>query len=158
MADDELADEGLALALGVLALAVPLGRIVGVAEALLPGENVVGVAEGEDAEQAEIDAEASMAEMAQLAAINAARSLAPPARVICAFMNPLTRLAGGGSVSGSRIGREIMGARPLPAPAERRSPEAPRVIKVIPLGQYRHVMDWAPLEYQATRVEPSLED
>ena len=154
LADEGLADEGRALALAVLSLAVPLGRTVGVAEALLPGENVVGVAEGEDPEQADIDTEASMAEVA----INRARSPAPPTRVMRIFMNLLTRPADGGFVSGARIGREIVGARPLPAPAERRSPEAPRVIKVIPLGQYRHVMDCAPLEYQATRVEPSLED
>ena len=65
LADEGLADEGRALALAVLSLAVPLGRTVGVAEALLPGENVVGVAEGEDPEQAEIDTEASMAEVAE---------------------------------------------------------------------------------------------
>jgi hypothetical protein len=158
LADEGLADEGRALALAVLSLAVPLGRTVGVAEALLPGENVVGVAEGEDPEQAEIDTEASMAEVAQLAAINLARRPAPLTRVVRIFMSLLTRPAGDGSVSRSRIGREIVGARPLPAPTERRSPEAPRVIKVIPLGQYRHVMDCSPLEYQATRVEPSGED
>src|SRR5258708_28906096 len=47
--------EGLALGLGVVALAVPLGRLVGVAEPVAPGENVVGVAEGEDPVQAETD-------------------------------------------------------------------------------------------------------
>src|ERR1035441_1540857 len=45
--------DGLTLALGVVTLAVPLGRIVGVAEPVPAGENVVGVAEGEDAVQAE---------------------------------------------------------------------------------------------------------
>src|ERR1017187_10692774 len=79
--------EGLALALGVLTLAVPLGRIVGVAEALLAGENVVGVAEGEDAVQAETDAEASMAKVAQLAAVNLALSPAPT-MVVRIFMGP----------------------------------------------------------------------
>ena len=79
--------EGLALALGVPTLAVPLGRIVGVAEALLAGENVVGVAEGEDAEQAETDAEASMVNAAQLAAVNLALSPAPTV-VVRIFMGP----------------------------------------------------------------------
>ena len=79
--------EGLALALGVLTLAVPLGRIVGVAEALLAGENVVGVAEGEDAEQAETDAEASMVNAAQLAAVILALSPAPTV-VVRIFMGP----------------------------------------------------------------------
>jgi hypothetical protein len=152
------ADEGLALARGVLTLAVPLGRALDVAEALLPGENVVGVAEGEDAEQAEIDAEASMAEMAQLAAINFARTPARPTRVVRIFVNLLTRPAGGGSASRSRIGREIAGARPLPSPTELRSPEAPRAIQVIPPAQYRHVMVCSPLVYQVTRAEPSGED
>ena len=79
--------EGLALALGVLTLAVPLGRIVGVAEPLLAGENVVGVAEGEDAEQAETDAEAIMVNVAQLAAVNLALSPAPTV-VVRIFMGP----------------------------------------------------------------------
>jgi hypothetical protein len=79
--------EGLTLALGVLTLAVPLGRIFGVAEALLAGENVVGVAEGEDAEQAETDAEASMVNAAQLAAVNLALSPAPTV-VVRIFMGP----------------------------------------------------------------------
>jgi hypothetical protein len=79
--------EGLAVAVGGLTLAVPLGRILGVAEALLPGENVVGVAEGEDAEQAETDAEASMVNAAQLAAVNLALSPAPTV-VVRIFMGP----------------------------------------------------------------------
>jgi hypothetical protein len=63
--------EGLALALDVVTLAEPLGAIVGVAEAVPAGENGVGVAEGEDAVQAETDAEASMAKMAQPVAVKA---------------------------------------------------------------------------------------
>src|ERR1019366_873174 len=102
--------EGLALALGVLTLAVPLGRIVGVAEALLAGENVVGVAEGEDAEQAETDAEASMVNAAQLAALNLALSPAPTV-VVRIFMGPphasgrwRTRSPGPASEEKSRVG------------------------------------------------------
>src|ERR1022692_895082 len=121
---DGLADglaEGLALALGVLTLAVPLGRIVGVAEALLAGENVVGVAEGEDAVQAETDAEASMAKVAQLAAVNLALSPAPT-MVVRIFMGPphasgrwRTRFP----VPHRKRNRGS--ARSLPAPAEGRS-------------------------------------
>src|ERR1022692_1553711 len=113
--------EGLALALGVLTLAVPLGRIVGVAEALLAGENVVGVAEGEDAVQAETDAEASMAKVAQLAAVNLALSPAPT-MVVRIFMGPphasgrwRTRFP----VPHRKRNRGS--ARSLPAPAEGRS-------------------------------------
>ena len=121
--------EGLALALGVLTLAVPLGRIVGVAEALLAGENVVGVAEGEDAVQAETDAEASMAKVAQLAAVNLALSPAPT-MVVRIFMGPP-------HASGrwrTRFPIPHRGsARSLPAPTEGRSPEVPRAIKVMPM-------------------------
>jgi hypothetical protein len=73
---DRLA-EGLTLALGVATLAVPLGGELTVAELVAPGENVVGVAGGEDAVQAETDAEASMAKVAQLAAVNLALSRVP---------------------------------------------------------------------------------
>jgi hypothetical protein len=82
---DGLAEE-LALALGV-ALAVPLDKIVGVAETVLPGENEVGVAEGEDAVQAETDTEASMVKVAQLMAVDLALSLIP-AMVVRIFMGP----------------------------------------------------------------------
>jgi hypothetical protein len=125
--------EGLAPAFGVLPLAVPLGRIVGVAEALLPGENVVGVAEGEDAVQAETDAEASMVKVAQLAAVNLALSPAPT-MVVRILMGSPHASGRWRTVSRSRIGREIAG-RPgsLPAPTEGRSPEAPRSIKVMPM-------------------------
>ena len=125
--------EGLALALGVLTLAVPLGRIVGVAEALLAGENVVGVAEGEDAVQAETDAEASMAKVAQLAAVNLALSPAPT-MVVRIFMGPPH--ASGRWRTRFPIPhrkRNRGSARSLPAPTEGRSPEVPRAIKVMPM-------------------------
>lgn len=83
---DELA-EGLALALGVVTLAEPLGAIVGVAEAVPAGENVVGVAEGEDAVQAETDVEASMATVAQPEAVSLALSPVPK-MVVRIFMGP----------------------------------------------------------------------
>jgi len=130
--------EGLALALGVLALGVlalaaPLGGIVGVAEALLAGENVVGVAEGEDAVQAETDAEASMAKVAQMA-VNLA--LAPaPTMVVRIFIGLLIRPACGGPVSGS-AGSHKGNAH----------------------GRHRHVMAFSSLEYQATRAAPAGED
>jgi hypothetical protein len=70
---DELA-EGLALALGVVTLAEPLGAIV-------------GVAEGEDAVQAETDVEASMATVAQPEAVSLALSPVPK-MVVRIFMGP----------------------------------------------------------------------
>jgi hypothetical protein len=129
--------EGLALALGVLTLAVltlavPLGRIVGVAEALLAGENVVGVAEGEDAEQAETDAEASMVNAAQLVAVSLALSPAPTV-VVRIFMGPphaSGRLRTRSPVPHRKRNRGS--ARSLSAPTEGMSPEAPRAIKVMP--------------------------
>lgn len=127
---DELA-EGLAdgLALGVLALAVPLGRTVGVAEALLAGENVVGVAEGEDPVQAETDAEASMVRVAQLTAVSLALSPAPAMVVRISMGPPHTS---------------------CPESAEGHKGNAHR--------RHRHVMACSPLEYQATRVELAGED
>jgi len=83
---DGLAEE-LALALGVMALAVLLDKIVGVAAPVPPGENGVGVAEGEDAVQAETDTEASMVKVAQPMAVDLALSLIP-AMVVRIFMEP----------------------------------------------------------------------
>jgi hypothetical protein len=129
---DGLAEE-LALALGVMALAVPLDKIVGVAERVPPGENEVGVAEGEDAVQAETDTEASMVKVAQPMAVDLALSLIP-AMVVCIFMDLLMRLAGGWPVSRSRHseagrGREIAwSARALPAPTRGRFQKASSAI------------------------------
>lgn len=121
--------EGLALALGVLTLAVPLGGIVGVAEALLAGENVGGVAEGEDAVQAETDAEASMAKVAQLAAVNLALSPAPTMveRIFIGPPHASGRWRTRFPVPHRKRNRGS--ARSLPAPTEGRSPEAPRAIR-----------------------------
>jgi hypothetical protein len=83
---DGLADER-ALALGVIARAVPLGEVIGLAEPVPPGENGVGVAEGEDPEQAETDTEASMVKAAQPMAVDLARSLIPT-MVARIFMGP----------------------------------------------------------------------
>src|SRR6266487_5843737 len=128
----EVAD-GLALALGVVALAVPLGRMVGVAEPDTPGENEVGVGEGEDAVQAETDAEATMAKVTQQAAVNLA--LRPvPMVVVRIVMGPpyasgrcRTRFPVPASEEKSRPDRS------LPAPTEGRSPEGPTAIKVKPI-------------------------
>src|SRR5712691_12642410 len=87
LGDADALPEGLTLALGVVTLAVPLGRIVGVAEPVTAGENGVGVGEGEDAVQAETDAEATMAKVAQQAAVNLA--LRPvPMMVVRIVMGP----------------------------------------------------------------------
>ena len=78
---------GLALALGLVALAVPPAKLVGVAEPVLAGENVVGVAAGEDPAQAETDTEASMVKVAQPMAVNVALSPVP-AMVVRILMGP----------------------------------------------------------------------
>jgi len=124
--------EGLTLALGVVTLAVPLGRIVGVAEPVTAGENGVGVGEGEDAVQAETDAEATMAKVAQQAAVNLA--LRPvPMMVVRIVMGP--PYASGRRRTCFPVPASEEKSRPdrsLPAPAEGRSPEAPTAIKVKP--------------------------
>ncbi len=111
--------DGLTLALGVVVLAVPLGRMVGVAEPDTAGENEVGVGEGEDAVQAETDAEAIMAKVAQQAAVNLA--LRPvPMLVVRTVIGP--PYASGGRrtpLPGPGIGREIA-AGPVTARADRR--------------------------------------
>src|ERR1022692_919034 len=104
-----------------------------VAEGLLAGENVVGVAEGEDPEQAETDAEASMVNAAQLAALNLALSPAPTV-VVRISMGPPH--ASGRWRTRSPVPhrkRNRGSARSLSAPTEGRSPEAPRAIKVMPM-------------------------
>jgi hypothetical protein len=125
--------EGLTLALGVVTLAVPLGRIVGVTELVRPGENVAGVAEGEDPVQAETDAEASMVKVAQPTTVNLALSPVPM-MVVRIYVGLLMRPVGGGPVSRPRHRKRNRGpARSLPAPAEGRSPEAPTAIKAKPM-------------------------
>ena len=125
--------EGLTLALGVVALAEPLGRIVGVAEPVAPGENGVGVGEGEDAVQAETDAEATMAKVAQQAAVNL--ELRPvPMMVVRIVTGPPYASGRRRAVSRSRHrkrNRDRVGH--CPRPAEGRYPEAPTAIKVRPI-------------------------
>jgi hypothetical protein len=79
--------EGLVLGFGVVALGVPLGRLVGVAEPEAPGENVVGVAEGDDPVQAETDADASMVKAAQPTVVSLALNPVP-AMIARTFMGP----------------------------------------------------------------------
>lgn len=93
--------EGLKLTLGVATLAVPLGGSVGVAEPVPAGENGVGVAEGEEPVQAETDAEASMAKVAQPATISLALSPVPM-MVVRILWDLLMPAAGGGHVSRTR--------------------------------------------------------
>jgi hypothetical protein len=87
LADELSFADGLALGLGELTLAVALGRIVGVAEPVPAGANVVGVGEGEDVVQAETDAEASTAKVAQPTAVDLALSPIPKV-VTRIFMGP----------------------------------------------------------------------
>ena len=79
--------EGLGLGFGVVALAEPLGRFVGVAEPVAPGENVVGVAEGDDPVQAETEADASMVKAAQPTVVSLALNPVP-AMIARTFMGP----------------------------------------------------------------------
>jgi hypothetical protein len=58
---------------GTVALGVPLAGTVGVPGLVPPGENVGGVVDGEPPEQAETDAEASMAKAAQLRTVRRKR-------------------------------------------------------------------------------------
>lgn len=86
---DGLGDgDGVALGLGVVTLglcvvalalgvAVPVAEVVAVAEPVPPGDNVGGVAEGVPVEQPETDAGASMAKVAQPAAISLALGAVP---------------------------------------------------------------------------------
>jgi hypothetical protein len=124
--------EGLTLVVGVAASGVPLGRAVIVADPVTADENGVGVAEGEDVVQAETDAETSMVRVAQPTTVN--RALSPfPMMVVRIFMGPpyasgrwRTRFPVPESEEKSRP------ARPLPAPAEGRSPEALTAMRVGP--------------------------
>jgi hypothetical protein len=135
LADDLGVADGVALALGVVTLAVPLGKAVGVAEMLPAGENLVGAAEGEDAVQAEIAAEASMVKMPEPMAVNLALSPVP-AVVVRTFMKPphasgrwRPRFPGPGIRNRHRKGN-AWPIRSQPARTEGRSPKAPRAIKV----------------------------
>jgi hypothetical protein len=123
--------EGLGLGFGVVALAEPLGRLVGVAEPVAPGENVVGVAEGDDPVQAETEADASMVKAAQPTVVSLALNPVP-AMIARTFMGPphaSGKVAGQfpGPASETGIGR----ADPLAARVGRRQvPESAEAIKV----------------------------
>jgi hypothetical protein len=129
---DRLAD-GLPLALGELSLAVRPGEMVGVAEPLAAGENGVGSDEGEDPEQAETDAEANMAKVAQPTAVN--RVLSPaPMMVVRIFMGPPHASGSWRTSFPVRASEERSRVGPVAArAAEGRSPEAPTAIKVKPV-------------------------
>jgi hypothetical protein len=73
----EVLTEGLALAFGVLVRGVPLAAAVRVGEPAAPGENVAGVAGGEDPVQAETDAVARTVKVAKPAAVSLALSPFP---------------------------------------------------------------------------------
>jgi hypothetical protein len=143
-----LADVGLAVAVDVgVGVGVALGEIVDVAEAVPdrepPGENEVGVAEGEDPEQAETNTEASAVTVTQQITLNPALSPVPAMVVrifyatpscvqpvpapfpVPAFTNP------------SRKGNRV--ARPCARPA-RQVPESVVGHKGKAWGQHRHAM------------------
>lgn len=138
--------EGLTLVLGVVAPAVPLGRIVIVAEPVTAGENGVGVGEGEDVVQAETDAETSMVKVAQPTTVNLA--LSPlPMMVVRIFMRPphasgrwRTRFPVPASEEKSRP------ARSLPA-CRRQVPGSADGHKGKAHGQHKHAMACSSLEF-----------
>jgi hypothetical protein len=147
--------EGLVLGFGVVALAVPLGRLVGVAEPVAPGENVVGVAEGDDPEQAD----ASMVKAAQPTVVSLALNPVPAmiARTFMGSPHASGRVAGPfpGPASETGIGR----ADPLAARVGRRQvPESAEGHKGKAHTRHRHAMSCSPLKYQATRAEAPGED
>jgi hypothetical protein len=118
--------EGLALALGVVALAVSLGRLAGVVEAAPEGDNDVGVVdgkfcEGKDPEQAETDTDARMVKVAQ-PTVSLARGLAP-VLVVRIFMGPP-------HASGRRRIRFAVPYRKGNRLSVRRVPAVPTAIKV----------------------------
>jgi hypothetical protein len=148
--------EGPVIERGVLTPAVPRDEAVGVAEALLAGEEVGRAAEGdddvgsategeevgsaaedEDVVQAAIATEASMVSMPQPTAVSLATSPVPTV-MVRTFMNLLMRPAGGGPVARSRIRNRRRNGKRVAEPAaaartEGRSRKARRVIKVKPM-------------------------
>lgn len=93
--------------------------LAGVAEPVTAGENGVGVGEGEDPEQAETDAEATMAKVAQQAAVNLGLRPVPMmvVRIVTGPPYASGRRRTGFPVPG--IGREIVAGWSLPAPSRR---------------------------------------
>ena len=129
----DLLAEGLPLALGVVGLSEPPGRIVAVAEPVTAGENGVGVGEGEDAVQAESDAEATMAKVAQQAA--AALELRPVPMMVVRIVTGPPHAAGS-----RRTGFPVLASEEkswqdlsLPAPGRRQISKVPTAIKVKPI-------------------------
>jgi hypothetical protein len=125
------------LALGVVTLAVPLGKAGGVAEALTAGEDVGSAAEGEDVVQAETAAEVSMVKVPQPMAVNLAPSPVP-AVLVRTFMEPPN--ASGRWRPRYPVPPQKQASEgnewPSPSltwPADDRSPKAPRAIKVKPI-------------------------
>jgi hypothetical protein len=141
------AAEGLALALGVVALAVLLGRLAGVVEAAPEGDNEVGVVDGKDCEgrepeQAETDKDASMVKVAQ-PTVSLALGLVPM-MVVRIFMDLLMPPEDGGCVSRSRYRKGNRG--PV-----RRVPGGPAAIKI------KHI-DGADMQWQVHHWNIRLRD
>lgn len=82
--------EGLPLALGLVLLAVPLGRTVGDTDPVAPGERLGGVVGAGDPEQPETNAAARMVKVAQPTAANLVLSPAL-ATVMRIFYRPSRR-------------------------------------------------------------------
>jgi len=129
--------DGLRLALGVVAVAVPLGNAVDLAEALPPGEKLVGAAEGDDAVQAETAAEARRVKVPQPMAVNLALSPVP-AVVVRTFMEPphasgrWALFPGPGTRNRHRKGN-AWPTRHCPRLPKGKPPKAPKAIKVKPM-------------------------
>lgn len=140
--------DGLTLALGGVTPAVPLGGLLGVAEPVPAGENGVGVAEGEDPVQAETDAEASMAKVAQPTTVNLALSPVPM-MVVRIFTGPphasgrwRTRFQVPVSEGKSRASRDAPGAWPPRAGSGSADGHKGKAH-----GRHRHAMSCSSLEH-----------
>jgi hypothetical protein len=115
-------------------LGEPLAELLGVAVALVPGDDVVGSAPGGALpEQAETAMEASMARMPQLTAVNLVRSPVPEVAA-----RPFTEPPHASGRSRARFR--------VPHPRKRRGPLN------IKLSANDHAMACPPLEYQVTRA------
>lgn len=129
----DLLAEGLTLAPGVVGLPEPLGRIVGVAEPVTAGENGVGVGEGEDAVQAESDAEATMAKVAQQTAVTL--ELRPVPMMVVRIVTGPPHASGRRRTVFPVLASEEKSwqGRSLPAPGRRQISKVPTAIKVKPI-------------------------
>ncbi len=136
---------GLALVVGVVPPVARVGRPVGVAEPVPPGENVAGVAEGEDPEQAETDAEANMVTVAQPATVNLA--LSPFPRIVVRILIGPPQASGRGRARFAAWSSEReTRSRPSRCPGRPKADPGNRHKDRVH-GQHRRAMAYSSLKY-----------